>query len=545
MNIITHPRVLAQKILGFDVEVFNQVLGASVRDTGYHACRALLSEIDGVPAQSWLWRSHSSGSSWYRMTVDSYGGGYSAYGGDDYSADAQDSGRRYLYNGDCDYEDMGHFEMASKEVRSAFDFVATWHAGLRRLRGAMHRANAKLPAGKKIQVLVNNSVGKGESWGGHLNVNISRRAFDDLFERRLHHLLYLASYQVASLAVTGQGKVGAENGKPPVAFQIGTRADFMERIRSLSTTSARGIINERDEAHCGRGSAADKYARLHCIFYDSTLCPVATLLKSGLYQLCLTAIEAGAVNPALILDDPAEALLQFSRDPLLEAKATMANGAQYTAPELLSLFLSDWERLAATGALDETTPHWREILSLAMNTVDHLMAGRLEACTGRLDYLLKLSACQQCLEMDPSLTWESPQLKQIDLQFGSLDEEEGLYWAFERDGQVERVVEEDRILYFMEHPAEDTRAWTRALLLRTAGRGEIESVDWDAIRFRLRGGYRTVHLNDPAGHGRAVVEPLVAGAGTLEEMINAIESSSERRAIQETTGGETKGAYVQ
>ena len=39
---------------------------------------------------------------------------------------------------------------------------------LRIARDALHRANARLPGGQKIQVLVNNSDGQGNSYGSHL-----------------------------------------------------------------------------------------------------------------------------------------------------------------------------------------------------------------------------------------------------------------------------------------------------------------------------------------------------------------------------------------
>ena len=104
--------------------------------------------------------------------------------------------------------------MLLPEVLSAYDHVAAWHAMLRIARGALDAANAKLPAGQRIHVLVNNSDGRGNSYGSHLSFLVTRRAWDNIFERKLHHLLFLAAFQASSIVVTGQGKVGAENGAP-------------------------------------------------------------------------------------------------------------------------------------------------------------------------------------------------------------------------------------------------------------------------------------------------------------------------------------------
>ena len=123
---------------------------------------------------------------------------------------------------------------------------------LRIARTAMVNANEKLPAGRQIQVLVNNSDGRGNSYGSHLNFLITRRCWDNIFRRKIHYMLYLAAFQASSIVYTGQGKVGSENGAPEVEFQLSQRADFFERLVGSQTTHNRPIVNSRDEALCGR-----------------------------------------------------------------------------------------------------------------------------------------------------------------------------------------------------------------------------------------------------------------------------------------------------
>src|SRR2546428_12810018 len=101
--------------------------------------------------------------------------------------------------------------------------------------------------------------------------------WDNLFIRRMHHMLYLAAYQASSIVFTGQGKVGTQNGRPPVPYQISQRADFFETLTGIQTTFNRPIVNSRDEALCGPwtyGVVSDPgsgYARLHVIFFDNVL----------------------------------------------------------------------------------------------------------------------------------------------------------------------------------------------------------------------------------------------------------------------------------
>ena len=139
---------------------------------------------------------------------------------------------------------------------------------MRIARAALDSANEKLARGKKIQVLVNNSDGKGNSYGSHLNFLITRRAWDNIFRRKIHYMLYLAAFQASSIVYTGQGKVGSENASPQVSFQISARADFFERLVGAQTTHNRPIVNSRDEALCGSRGRAKESSKQDGIRYS-------------------------------------------------------------------------------------------------------------------------------------------------------------------------------------------------------------------------------------------------------------------------------------
>src|SRR4026208_2376933 len=140
-------------------------------------------------------------------------------------------------------------------------------------------------------------------------------------------MLRLAAFRAAGIVFTGQGKVGSENGTPDVPFQLSARADFFGRLVGAQTTHNRPIVNSRDEPLCGTA----EMARLHVIFFDNTLCHVASLLKVGVMQIVLAMIEAERIKPGLALEDPLDALLRWSHDPTLHARARLTSGRQITA----------------------------------------------------------------------------------------------------------------------------------------------------------------------------------------------------------------------
>jgi proteasome accessory factor A len=528
------------KLNGGDIELANFVLGLPGVDTGALASRALLAEIDGLP------RARSFSSTSFTGTSSYTCGRGRSEARDEHECrtsggwNAQDWGRKFLpTNGGCVYIDLDHLELCLPEVLSAWDHVAAWHAMLRIARDAMDAANAKLPEGRSIQVLVNNSDGHGHSYGSHLNFLVTRQLWENIFRRKPHYLAWLASFQVSSIVYTGQGKVGSENGAPPVAFQLSQRADFFETLVGTQTTFDRPIVNSREEHLCGdrrRPAGSDAPARLHAIFFDNTLAHLSCLLKVGVMQLMLAMMEAEAVDPALILDDPLAALGVYSHDPTLQSRARLATVGDTTAVALQFQFLEEARRFAAPGGFDGVVPRAREILDLWEDTLERLRADDWEGLAPKLDWVMKLKILQRTMNQRPALDWDSPEILHLDQVYASLGGD-GLYWAYERAGFAERLVSDERVRHFCSEPPSDSRAWTRAMLLRAAHPDWVDSVDWDSISFRVRdGGYwpwrRGIGMENPLGLTAAETAEFFPAVGRFADLLDAIESAADGARVQ-------------
>lgn len=498
------------KLVGADFELGNFILGLERREgTGPEASRALLAEVDGIPASNRSYGTYGSSGS-YGGYGGSAGYGYGSvswYGGT--PTNPQDQGRVFLAsNGASVYVDLDHLECAVPEVLSAFDLAAASAAMLRIAREAQLRANEKLPPGQSIQVLVNNSDSLSHSYGSHLNFLISRATWDDILERRPHYLQFLASHQLSSMIYSGQGKVGSENGRPEVNYQISQRADFFETVSGTQTTYRRPIVNSRDETLCG---TSRDLARLHVICFDNTLCSGANVLKVGATQIVLALLEAEDIDTRCSVDDLVGAAVAWSHDPSLEHRVSLVEGGAATAIEvqqkILDHALAHHDRHGF-----ETVPRADEILSLWQDTLAKLTAGDFDALVGRVDWILKQRILERALEQRGDLDWKSPELTYLDQIFASLDPDEGLFWPHLRSGLVERWVSDEDIEYFVHEPPEDTRAWTRAMLLRRFEPHEIERVDWDEVTLRLEtnGARRDfkLRLDDPLGFTRSTSETL-------------------------------------
>lgn len=487
------------KVLGADFELANALEGVGGERSAGEAARRLLDEIPGYP------RSRG----WAGTSIE--------------------WGRRFLAgNGGSAYIDSDHLEINLPEHVAAADHAAHVHAGFRIARLAQEAASAKLPKGTRLNVLASVSDGH-RSWGHHLNVMVRRRLFDDLFTRKPHLAGFLATHLATATLYTGHGQAGPGNDRPPCDYQLAQRPDWFEELVGEQTTHHRPLLNLRDEPHAG----AD-LARMHIIFFDNVLCPVANYLKAGTTQLVLALAEAGWADPALALDSPLEAAWEVSRDLSLSRRLRLAGrGRSATAVEVQQGLAELAGEFVVSGAAEGCVPGAEAIVACWLETLDMLRRRDLAALARRCDWVLKYLVLER-QRGRRGLSWRSPEVKCLDLRFASLDPNEGLFLQLAAAGQVEGMPEPERVERFVEEPPDETRAYLRAHVLRRWGEQVID-VDWDRIRFRLAGEsywspVSVLALPDPTALGREEGDALLAECGTAQELIDAVGARSPREA---------------
>jgi proteasome accessory factor A len=318
-----------------------------------------------------------------------------------------------------------------------------------------------------------------------------------------------------------------------VDYNIAQRADHLETLMGVPTTINRPIVNARDEALCGRGYTRDSEApaRLHSIFFDSALAHGSALFRVGTMQLFLTLLERELVDSRLILEDPLAALQSFSTDPTLKACARLITGEQFTVLELQSAYLDLIKRHAAQGVFEGVVTDAEKIIALWEDTlVKFANADWMAVARRGIDWVLKLMAVERAMDEDSRLEWGSSELKVLDHKYASLGDD-GLYWAYEASGFVEQLVTPARIVHFTENPPANTRAWTRAMLLRRASEEgvTVTSMDWDSITFKVRGRhswptYRTLDMANPLGFTEADAKHIFDDAGDFRDLLDGLES---------------------
>ncbi|GDY28586.1 depupylase/deamidase Dop [Gandjariella thermophila] len=411
-----------------------------------------------------------------------------------------------LTNGARLYVDHAHPEYSGPEVTNARDAVIWDKAGERVMEEAALKA-ATVPGQPQLQLYKNNVDGKGASYGTHENYLMARSTpFTAV-------IAGLTPFFVSRQVVCGSGRVGlGATGEEP-GFQLSQRADYIEVEVGLETTLKRGIINTRDEPHAD----ADKYRRLHVIIGDANLAETSTYLKLGSTALVLDMIEAGRRFDDLRLADPVRAVHTISHDPSLKATVELANGRKFTG---LDLQFAYHERAAEHADRYGTDRMSLNVLNTWGEVLDALARDPLE-CADRLDWPAKLRLLEGYRSRD-GLSWGSPRLHLVDLQYSDVRLGKGLYNRLVARGSMKRLVSEEEVRTAIISPPEDTRAYFRGRCLEKYPMS-VAAASWDSVIFDLgRESLVRIPTLEPLRGTKAHVGALLEAADTAEELVDAL-----------------------
>ncbi len=414
-----------------------------------------------------------------------------------------------LTNGARLYVDHAHPEYSSPEVTSPLAAVRWDAAGEQVVRDGA-AALAATPGLSPVRLYKNNTDGKGAAYGTHENYLMPRSTPFPAIVRAL--LPFFASRQV----ITGSGRVGiGPTGRTP-GYQLSQRADYVEAEVGLETTLKRPIINTRDEPH----ATADRYRRLHVIVGDANLCQVATYLKLGTTALVLRLVEDGAA-PEVALASPVEAVHAISHDTSLRTRVRLADGRTITGVALQRVFCEAAAAHVADRDGDDADAQTLDVLARWARVLDALESDPM-SLSGQLDWVAKLRLLQGFQDRE-SLSWDSPRLALIDLQYADVDTTRGLYQRLLARGSVEALVTAEEVAAAVTTPPEDTRAWFRGQCLARYG-AQVAAASWDSVIFDVpgRGALQRVPMLEPLRGTREHTGALLDRCPDAASLVDAL-----------------------
>jgi proteasome accessory factor A len=408
-------------------------------------------------------------------------------------------GAALLANGGRLYVDHAHPEYATPECGSARE-AALWDKAGERIMAEAARALAR--AGRPVSLYKNNTDGQGASYGTHENYLVQRSLpWEEL-------VAGIIPFLVTRQVFTGSGRVGLGRRSEEPGFQLSQRADFVEAEVGLETTLNRPIVNSRDEPHADPA----RWRRLHVIVGDATMMEFATWLRVGATGLVLEALAASpparvaAFAETVALASPVAAFHQVSRDLTLRVPLELRSGGRATALDIQRRYLD--------------FAHEGECLPGAWEAVLAGLAEGPETVARQVEWAAKLQFLDG-LRRRRLLDWDAPVLRAADLKWTDVDPAVSVFRRLEAAGAVDRLFTEEEVAWAAEHPPETTRAYLKGEAVRRFGEG-VAAAGWDRLTLAWDGGATAVRLADPLAGARPDVEALLEGAGTAEELAEAL-----------------------
>ena len=375
----------------------------------------------------------------------------------------------FLENGARFYQDIGcHPEYATPECDDVIDLVIHDKAGERIVAQLARSAERRMKSdgiNGKISVFKNNTDTPGNTFGCHENYLMDRRVtFRQLASK-------LIPFFVTRQVFSGAGKIKPEKSG---SYSISQRAQHIREEISIATTTARGIINTRDEPHADR----EKYRRLHVIVGDSNMSEFTNFLKISTTNIVLRMIEDGFIQQRFNLRNAVRAIQQISDDISCTRKIELEDGKWLSAVELQQEYLEIAKRYLEQNdsdfITDQTIIHWEYVLKCL--STDPM---RLDQ---ELDWVIKKKLVDKYAS-SRKLEWSSAKVAMLDLQYHNIRTDQGLYYKLERDGLVRRITEEKKIEHAIRYPPETTRAKFRGRFVQLCNEKKIAcGVNWSYIQ---------------------------------------------------------------
>ena len=390
------------------------------------------------------------------------------------------SGRMYpdvfLENGARFYQDIGcHPEYATPECDNVIELLTHDKAGERIIERLAVTAEKKMRLDGfygKIWVFKNNTDTPGNTYGCHENYLMDRRvSFRQLASQ-------LIPFFVTRQVFTGAGKYIKERDYN-LRYEISQRAQHIREEISIATTTARGIINTRDEPHADR----EKYRRLHVIVGDSNMSEYTTFLKVGTTAIVLRMIEDNFIRQRLALRNSVKAIQEISRDTTCTRSIELENGKRLSAVELQWQYFECakqyFEQAESDPITEQVMEKWEYVLKCL--EVNPLLLER------ELDWVIKKKLVETYVA-SRDLKWDSNDVLMLDLQYHNIRREGqtrriGLYYKLEKNDRVERIVTDEQVDKAMHLPPETTRAKFRGRFVKLANERKILcGVNWSYIQ---------------------------------------------------------------
>ena len=409
----------------------------------------------------------------------------------------------FTHNASRLYLDVGsHPEIATAECDNLTQLITYDRAGDEIINNLATQAEQTLKTegiNTNVYLFKNNLDSAGNSYGCHENYLLHRR-------RDFRHVAdALVAFFVTRQILVGNGWINTAAATPRLQFS--QRADQMWDAVSSATTRSRPIINTRDEALADSGA----YRRMHVIVGDTNVAEPTTVLKVGMTELLIHAIEDGLQIEDLALADPMRAIREINADLTGSATIELANGRMTTA---VAMQREIRERVLTRIPVADLDPMRAYVVDLWGRGLAAISSGDWSGVETELDIAIKRKLlASYCARSGASLA--DPRVARLELSYSEITAD-GLRERMENAGLMRRLTTVEGVRRAQTVAPATTRASLRGRIIAAAEEARADlSVDWVHVR-----------LDDSQTIPLSLQDPLATTDPRVDALIAQIDASS-------------------
>ena len=288
-----------------------------------------------------------------------------------------------------------------------------------------------------------------------------------------------------------------------IRYNLSQRASQLREEISIVTSQQRGFLTTRDMPYAPR----ELYRRLQVIASEPNMSEYTSYLKIGTTAIMLQMLEENFIDRNLSLYNPIKAIRQISEDATCTQVIELEDGRKATAIELQQEYLSMAKRYFEVREPDDVAKDilekWEYVLTSL--SIDPMQLDQ------KIDWVIKKRVIEDYLT-EHHLSWNSPEVLRLSLQYHSLNHEEGSYYSLIQQGVCERLLTDEQIERAVSEPPQTTRARIRGQLIQLAKSHQImAAVNW-----------RHIHVYQPYQKVLDISDPFQSEHAEAEELIRII-----------------------
>jgi proteasome accessory factor A len=377
----------------------------------------------------------------------------------------------FVKNGSRVYWDVGHFEVSTCEVTNFMDLVVWEKAGEKILDWVRKVMEGKfVKESDMILAFKNNTAPDGTSYGSHENYCLPRKLdFPDEFVKKL------APHLMTRFIYTGAGDILDDKYVlSPCAYQT-------SKMVSSHTMHGTGVLNTRDEPH----GDEERFRRLHVQIGDALMNETGIMLRNFTTSAILQLMAEGELEDVPTFANPLEDMWQNVEQTNPDKwSIELSDGKKSNPVEIQKYYLSKIESKVETDQEKHAFKTLEEIL-------DDIEAKRSKKLARKVEWLDRYFAIQDQVKIQP----EDPEVEMKACKaYSEIAQGRSLHYKRERNGLIDRQINDQSIIKAIYDPPSDTRASLRRKL---CDQYEVMAIDWAYITIKKDETPNRIDLDDP------------------------------------------------